>query len=92
MSTQTKLKQHTEHLEQLEKQLAAQKLKQRKADTRRKIELGGLVIKAKMAGFAKDIILGALIDAKVRIEQEPETKRLFQSKGHHALMGFDPPS
>jgi len=91
MTTQTKLQQQSQQLEQLEKQLAAQRLKQRKADTRHKIELGGLVIKAKMAGFAKDIILGALIDAKMRIEQEPETIRLFQSKGHHALMGFDKP-
>ncbi len=35
-----------------EKSLAFEKLKQRRADTRRKIEFGGLVIKAKMDGYS----------------------------------------
>jgi hypothetical protein len=43
-----------------EKSLAMEKLKRRRADTRRKIEFGGLVIKSGMSQFNKSIILGAL--------------------------------
>lgn len=43
-----------------EKSLALEKLKKRRADTRRKIEYGGLVIKSGMADYNKSVILGAL--------------------------------
>lgn len=43
-----------------EKSLALEKLKRRKADTRRKIELGGLVIKSGMDMHSKYILFGAL--------------------------------
>lgn len=92
MTIQTKLNQQSQQLEQLQKQLATHKLKQRKAETRKKIVLGGLVVKANMSGFAKDIILGVLMDAKTKIDKEPKTQLLFQSIGHRAFMGFDKPS
>ncbi|QDQ40263.1 conjugal transfer protein TraD [Legionella geestiana] len=43
-----------------EKSIKLEKLRKRKADTRRKIELGGLVIKAGLGDFNKPTILGAL--------------------------------
>lgn len=63
-------------------------MKERKADTRRKIELGGLVIKAKMDKFPKAIILGALIDALENLERDESTKNLFKLKGEAAFMEY----
>jgi hypothetical protein len=40
----------------------------RKEDTRHKIELGGLVIKAGLAGLDRAVILGILLDARTRME------------------------
>ena len=39
----------------------------RKADTRHKIELGGLVIKAGLGDLDKAVILGLLIEARERM-------------------------
>lgn len=66
---------------QQEKQLALEKFKKRRADTRRKIELGGLVIKSGMDGYNKSVILGALDYALHLIQQDLSYKRLFQLKG-----------
>ena len=63
MELQRKIKKKQQHLLKLERNLALQKLKERKADTRNKIEFGGLVIKSNMDKFSKAVILGALIDA-----------------------------
>ncbi|MDR3501241.1 MAG: conjugal transfer protein TraD [Legionella sp.] len=43
-----------------EKSLSLEKLKKRKAETRHKIELGGLVIKSGITQFNRFTILGAL--------------------------------
>ncbi len=64
-----------------EKSLALEKLKKRKADTRRKIELGGLVIKSGMAIYDKSILLGALEYAGELIEQDSNYESLFKSIG-----------
>ena len=64
-----------------EKSLAFEKLKKRRADTRRKIEFGGLVIKSGMDGFNKSVILGALSHAMQLIESEADYLPLFESIG-----------
>jgi hypothetical protein len=64
-----------------EKSLALEKLKKRKADTRRKIELGGLVIKAGLDGYNKAVILGALANSLQLIEQDHYYTILFESIG-----------
>lgn len=87
METNKQLKKQEQKLARLERDLARAKLKERKADTRRKIELGGLVIKAKMAGYSKAVVLGALIDAVETLEREPGAKALYQSKGEAAFLG-----
>lgn len=66
-----------------EKSLALAKLKKRRADTRRKIEFGGLVIKSGMDGFNKSTILGALDYAMNLIMQDERNKSLFESRGEH---------
>lgn len=61
----------------------------RKQDARRKIELGGLVIKADLHNEPKDVILGALISAVETLAKEPESRGLFQSKGMRAFLKLD---
>lgn len=67
MSTKTEIQKQQQLIARCEKSLALEKLKKRRADTRRKIELGGLVIKSGMDGFNKAVILGALINAQDNI-------------------------
>lgn len=83
-----KIKKQAQLVAKLERQLALLKLKERKQDTRRKIELGGLVVKAKMDHFPKAMILGVLIDALEQIENNDGAAALFQSKGEAAFMGY----
>jgi hypothetical protein len=55
--------------------------KERKLDTRNKIELGGLVVKAKLAYLQenhKDVILGALVDAYNKIHDPNAGEQNFQ--------------
>lgn len=87
MDTNQKLNKQEQKVARLERHLALEKVKARKADTRNKIELGGLVIKAKMNGFPKDIILGALIDAFENLQHDKSVKSLFKAKGEAAFMG-----
>ena len=62
------------------------KLQDRKRDTRRKIELGGLVIKAKLESLPKDILLGGLLYIQEQLDNEPANERLFQAKGKAAFL------
>ncbi len=81
MTNTDSIKKTERTLAKLERNLSLEKIKQRKKDTRRKIELGGLVIKAEMDLYSKDVILGALIQAKKEIEEGEKNKRLFEMIG-----------
>ncbi|CZG80306.1 conjugal transfer protein TraD [Legionella pneumophila serogroup 1] len=65
-----------------EKSLALEKIKKRRADTRHKIELGGLVIKSGMASFDKAIILGALKISLNLLNQDENYNKLFRIEGN----------
>lgn len=55
--------------------------KERRLDTRNKIELGGLVIKAKLGYLQekhKDVILGILVDAYNKIHDKYSGEQHFQ--------------
>ncbi|CZP32941.1 TPA: conjugal transfer protein TraD [Legionella pneumophila] len=69
-----------------EKSLALEKLRKRKADTRNKIELGGLVIKSGMNKFNKATILGALDHAFKLIEENIAYKCLFEATGKNLFL------
>ncbi|QMT61718.1 conjugal transfer protein TraD [Legionella sp. PC997] len=69
-----------------EKSLALEKLKKRKADTRHKIELGGLVIKSGMGGYDKATILGALDYALSLIGQDKNYENELTAKGNHLFL------
>jgi len=85
-TTSDDIKKATQAVAKLERQLALQKVKARKADTRRKIEFGGLVIKAELNQYSKAVILGALLSIMADLGREPELEALFKLKGEAAFM------
>lgn len=85
MPTQHQIKKEKQLIERCEKSLTLKKLKQRRADTRRKIEFGGLVIKAGMDGYDKAIIMGALNYAS-ELLKEDEYRNLFQLRGQYLFL------
>lgn len=86
MLTNEVIKKAQQKIARLEKALAAEKLKKRRADTRRKIEMGGLVIKSAMDGYNKSIILGALTHSLQLIGQDNHYEKLFQSIGDNLFL------
>ena len=70
MESNNQIKSQQQKIARLEKEVALERLRQRRADTRRKIEWGGLVVKSAMSGHNKSIILGALIHAMRLIEND----------------------
>ncbi|HAT1848294.1 TPA: conjugal transfer protein TraD [Legionella pneumophila] len=65
-----------------EKSLALEKLKRRKADTRRKIELGGLIIKSGLNIFNKSVILGGLDYIFEMANKDTSYLNFFESRGN----------
>ncbi|KTD83116.1 conjugal transfer protein TraD [Legionella waltersii] len=63
-----------------EKSLALEKLRKRRADTRRKIEFGGLVIKSGLDKYDKVTILGAL-DYVLKLIISDEYHKQFNARG-----------
>jgi hypothetical protein len=61
MSTLKQLTKEQQMLHRAEAKQAVEKLKLRKQATRTKIELGGLVTKAELAEFPKNVLLGGFI-------------------------------
>lgn len=84
MLEQIKKKQQT--IARCEKSLVLEKLKKRKADTRRKIEFGGLVIKSAFDAYNKAIILGALNYSLELIKREPTYLKIFESIGDNLFL------
>ena len=73
-------------ISRLEKSLSLEKIKSRKLDTRKKIELGGLVIKSGLDGFNKSVLLGALDHSLKLIQQDPSYTTLFESIGDNLFL------
>ncbi len=48
----------------------------RKADTYRKIQLGGLVIKAGLGGYDSAVLLGLLLEGAAQLQSVSEVERL----------------
>lgn len=53
----------------------------RKADTYKKIQLGGLVIKAGLKGEEPAIVLGALAEARRSIDTDPQARARYKALG-----------
>lgn len=86
MVIRDQIKKQKQIIARCEKSIALEKLKKRRADTRHKIELGGLVIKSGMDGFNKAVILGAL-DYSLNLLREDESyTHLFEAKGNKLFL------
>ena len=88
MATLDKIKKQQQRIARLEKSQAMEKVRARRADTRRKIEFGGLVIKSGMGDFSKAEILGALVYAADLIEKDPNYLNNFKAIGDNEFLGI----
>ena len=86
MTMLKKIEKEKQRLARCEKSLVLEKLKKRKADTRHKIELGGLVIKSGMIAYNKEIILGALMHAFQHLENDKAYISIFESMGRQGFL------
>lgn len=80
MTTHRQIEKEKQLIARCENSLALEKLKKRKAETRRKIELGGLVVKAGVNAYNQSVVLGALVYAKELIEKDNNHVILFENK------------
>lgn len=85
MSTLNELAKSQQRMAKLERGRALAKIKKRKLDTRRKIELGGLVIKAGMDVYGKGVVLGALITIKSMLNDDACLVGVYKSIGRDHL-------
>ena len=77
---------HTQKIARLERKLAKQKAQARQQDTRTKISLGGLVIKAKLDPLSEEILLGGLLELEKQLTAEPSLLDVFQAKGEAVFL------
>jgi hypothetical protein len=77
-------------LVQVEMRRARMTTAERKADTRRKIQLGGLIVKAGLAAEEPAVLLGMLTaGAKVlQSSNAPDSRRRWKEIGDHAFGPF----
>ena len=87
MTTLKEIDKEKQLIARCEKSLAQEKLKSRRADTRRKIELGGLVIKSGLHHFGKATILGALDYSLELIKNGKHYEKLFLNRGIDLFSG-----
>jgi len=88
VATLDKIKKQQQRIARLEKSQAMEKVRARRADTRRKIEFGGLVIKSGMGDFSKAEILGALVYTADLIEKDPDYLNNFKAIGDNEFLGI----
>ena len=81
MTTYKRIQEQKLLIARAEQSLALEKLKKRRADTRRKIELGGLVIKSGMNNYNESVILGALDYALKLITQDKKYQTIYETIG-----------
>lgn len=88
MDTSNEITKQNQLIARAEKTLALEKIKIRRADARRKIELGGLVIKSGMDGFNKSVILGALDYLSELLAQDKTQIEMFEARGNKLFLGI----
>ena len=86
MQIQSKIKFEEAKLNRLKLLQSKQQFQERRQDTRKKIEFGGLVIKAKLNHLPKDILLGAFVYISEQLELDPKLELLFEHKGSLAFL------
>lgn len=73
-------------LNRVERFLALEKEQARKADVHKKIKMGGLIVKSGLDKLSTAELLGLLLEAKIRIEQEAACTAKWQTIGDTALL------
>lgn len=86
MSIKDDITKQKQSLARAENALAIEKIKKRKQETRRKIELGGLVIKAGMDQYDKATVLGALIYIKKQMNDDENFEQFIKYMGENKFM------
>ena len=86
MSTLNQIKKQKQFIARQEQSLSLSKLKKRRAETRRKIQLGGLIVKSGLDGFDKATILGGLNHLVKLLEQDEAQQNLFKNHGEQLFM------
>lgn len=86
MNMLDQIKEEKQMIARCEKSLALEKLKKRRAGTRRKIELGGLVIKSTLDVYSKSIILGSLEHCQKLINQDNNYLKIFEAIGMKSFL------
>jgi hypothetical protein len=86
MTTLIEIENEKRLIARTEKSQALEKFKLRRADTRRKIELGGLVIKSGLDKYEKSLILGALDYSLELIKYDQSYRALFENRGNLLLL------
>lgn len=92
-SLDEQIKANEERLKQLKakkaqttaRETAARLARERKADTQRKIQLGGLVILSGISDLDRGQILGALLDVSSRLKTDAEYSIMCQIRGDELL-------
>jgi hypothetical protein len=88
MATHLQLIKLKQRIAKMQRHYHVNQLRARRADTRAKIELGGLIIKGGLDQESKAVILGAIINAVEDLIRYPETRELYKLKGEMAFMGY----
>ena len=85
------LKREKQRQNRLELNLAFQRDQFRKADVRRKIQLGGLVVKADLADESTTLLLGLLLEAKEKLDsaQNEQYREAWSKRGDEAFCAGD---
>lgn len=81
MTILEQIKKEKQAIARFEKSLSLEKIKKRKADTRRKIEFGGLIIKSGLDQYNKFIILGALKHSLELIKKDSNNLIVYEKIG-----------
>jgi hypothetical protein len=87
MTILKKIENEKQVIARTEKSIALEKLKLRRADTRRKIELGGLVIKSGLGKYDKPLILGAVKKIYNEISADSAVEKKLRDLGEAILKG-----
>lgn len=86
MSINNDITKQKQLLARAENALSIEKIKKRKKETRHKIELGGLIIKAGLHYFDKDIILGVLLYGARQIDTDRNYQNYYSNIGKNGFL------
>jgi hypothetical protein len=85
MTIEQSIKKEFQTIAKCKQSISLEQVKKRKQETRRKIELGGLVIKSGLDTYEKNIILGGLMYLFELLKDDNLFQSTLRSKGNYYL-------